>query len=107
MPFTSPYPELVFLNIHFPDITGEHLDHALARLGHVRLPTARLDGTTSGWALGQESIDRTPPDATGPPTMRPERGGPGRRADVSGLAGRGGTRACPLDLRGACCALES
>ncbi len=32
VPFTSPYAELVFLDVYFPDITAAHLDHALARL---------------------------------------------------------------------------
>jgi undecaprenyl diphosphate synthase len=32
VPFTSPYAELVFLDIYFPDIPAAHLDHALARL---------------------------------------------------------------------------
>lgn len=35
VPLTSPYAELVFLDIYFPDITAEHLDHALARLDQV------------------------------------------------------------------------
>jgi undecaprenyl diphosphate synthase len=32
VPFTSPYAELVFLDVYFPDVTAAHLDHALARL---------------------------------------------------------------------------
>jgi undecaprenyl diphosphate synthase len=32
VPLVSPYAELVFLDIYFPDITTAHLDHALTRL---------------------------------------------------------------------------
>jgi undecaprenyl diphosphate synthase len=32
IPFTSPYAELVFLDIYFPEITAAHLDHALTHL---------------------------------------------------------------------------
>jgi undecaprenyl diphosphate synthase len=35
VPFASPYAELVFLDIYFPDITVAHLDHALAHLDHA------------------------------------------------------------------------
>jgi len=32
VPFTSPYAELCFLDIYFPDITEQHIDYALSRL---------------------------------------------------------------------------